>query len=66
MLEFGFRQYLMVFHSLQGADTDETPSIDVSGPRDVPFIAQYRKELVNFPHILNMHGSRLVLFSFKS
>lgn len=29
--------------------------IDFSGPRDVPFIAQYRKEAVNYPEILNMH-----------
>ncbi len=30
--------------------------VDNSGPRDVPFIATYRKELVGFPGVLNTHG----------
>eukprot|EP00053_Salpingoeca_punica_P020212 m.211010 g.211010 ORF g.211010 m.211010 type:complete len:1767 (+) comp17822_c0_seq2:479-5779(+) len=28
---------------------------DCSGPRDIPFIAQYRKERVSFPDVLNCH-----------
>eukprot|EP00051_Salpingoeca_urceolata_P006099 m.81037 g.81037 ORF g.81037 m.81037 type:complete len:1689 (+) comp14683_c0_seq1:89-5155(+) len=28
---------------------------DISGPREVPFIAQYRKEEARFPDVLNMH-----------
>jgi hypothetical protein len=38
---------------------EQSPNEDTSltqGPREVPFIAQYRKEEVGFPHILNMHG----------
>ena len=29
---------------------------DVSGPREVPFIARYRKDAVGFPEVLTMHG----------
>eukprot|EP00039_Didymoeca_costata_P008067 m.107521 g.107521 ORF g.107521 m.107521 type:complete len:1792 (+) comp13933_c0_seq1:186-5561(+) len=29
--------------------------LDFSGPRDIPFIAQYRKEKVKYPEVLNMH-----------
>ena len=44
-----------------GDDKDEQQiKVDYSGPRDVPFIAQYRKEEVGFPHLLNMHDLWLI------
>jgi len=49
---------LMHFEAIAVADTDELdPS---SGPREVPFIAKYRKELVHFPAVLNYHDLWLV------
>jgi hypothetical protein len=37
-------------HALQSSESG-------AGPREVPFLATYRKELVGFPEVLNMHGS---------
>ena len=35
---------------------DAQGRFQLMGPREVPFIAQYRREAVGFPHILNLHG----------
>ena len=35
---------------------DERANCHYSGPREVPFIAQYRKEAVCYPEVLNLHG----------
>jgi hypothetical protein len=41
-------------------EAGQKEQLDCSGPREVPFIAQYRKELVCFPEVLNMHDLWLI------
>ena len=41
-------------------EAGQKEQLDCSGPREVPFIAQYRKELVRFPDVLNMHDLWLI------
>lgn len=41
----------------KGQDDDiDVSGADVSGPREPTFIAAYRRELVSYPSLLNMHG----------
>lgn len=39
---------------------DEHTECHYSGPREVPFIAQFRKEAVGFPEVFNMHDLWLI------
>lgn len=53
------KETLVLLHFENIVKADGSVS-DASGPREIPFIAQYRKERVGFPHILNMHDLWLI------